>query len=351
MFNAMFKERFPNRTIVTKLISDGGMTLEGHFKNEETLNTIKSEQWDYVVLQEQHHLGGTVFINNARYMSNGEYFYPHARKFDKIIKESGAKTVFLLTWSDKQRPKEQAYYSYVFSNITKELNSILIPVGLVWNIERTHTDYDLYNEDGYHPSEYGSYLLASTVFSTLFKTNPEGITGELDGYTVNHEGSKSFFKSTLSSLTQKQANAIHSSVWQVIKNRPKSGGYPIGSKPNLSYTIPTLPIGNMISENDLHGTWQGLSKFDFISDGLQITFSKLSQKLNATIHILRDDEALKTTIVDMKLSEKDLIIHFKDEDGRIREITIVKIGEHLEGIIISTKGNHIKYDTINLIKH
>jgi hypothetical protein len=47
------------------LISGGGMTLEDHWQNEGTIQTIRTIDWDFVVLQEQSKLGmGGMRITN-----------------------------------------------------------------------------------------------------------------------------------------------------------------------------------------------------------------------------------------------------------------------------------------------
>jgi len=351
IFNAMVKEKFPNQKIITRLISGGGVTLAGHFQNKETLKALHSQKWDYVVLQEQSELGSGVFINNIKYYGSMQPFFESARKFHKEIQKTGAKTALLMTWSGEEAPKKQGHITYAYASIAKELNALLIPVGLVWNKERQQHRYTLYSNDGFHPSIYGSYLVASTIFSTLFKETSLGIAGKLNGHTVDQYGNKSRKKSSLSSLSKENSAALHSSVWSTVSALQKTNGLPsMLTKPNKEFQIPQLPIGSTINENELIGDWRGLSKFDFVSDGLTLEFSTLENKLHIEIQIQRDSKNFNTIVVGKNMGEKSFVVNFKDENDRVRELKFVKQGDHLKGILISTQGNYIKYDTISFSK-
>ncbi|PCI31476.1 MAG: hypothetical protein COB60_11630 [Flavobacteriaceae bacterium] len=351
IFNAMAIEKFPNQKIVTKLISGGGMTLDNHFQNKETLKLLQSEKWDYVVLQEQSELGSGVFIDNTKYYGSMEPFYESARKFHNEIEKVGAKTVFIMTWSDKDNPQKQDYLTFAYTSIAKELNAILIPVGSVWNKERQNNNYDLYSNDDHHPSIFGSYLIASTIFSTLFDSNPSGISGKLTGYSVDEYGNKSFLKSRLSSLSKEDSEAIHTTSWAVVTDLKITNGYPnISSKPKKEYHLPTLPIGSTLNKKELIGIWTGLARFDFVSDGLRIIFTELKNELHITIDIVRDNTNTNTTIVSKTINENRILINFKDENDRVRELKLIKNDDYLRGIIISTQGNYTKYDNIKFSK-
>lgn len=133
LFKALVLERFPDHNVETRLISQGGMTLEGHWKGEEAINTIKSGTWDYVVLQEQSKLGMALIIDDDIHFGRTDLFFEYARKFDAEIKKAGAKTVFFMTWSERNKPEEQTILTHAYSTIANELDAILAPVGLVWN--------------------------------------------------------------------------------------------------------------------------------------------------------------------------------------------------------------------------
>ncbi len=76
----LIHEKFPKKAVTTQLISGGGMTLADHWRNEGTVETIRTGNWDYVVLQEQSKLGMSVMIDNEIYFGQTERFFEHARK-------------------------------------------------------------------------------------------------------------------------------------------------------------------------------------------------------------------------------------------------------------------------------
>lgn len=150
LLKALIHEKFPDHLVETQLISGGGMTLADHWQNEGTIQTIRTGDWDYVVLQEQSKLGMGVMVDNDIYFGQTERFFEHARKFDIEITKADAKTVFLMTWSVRDKPKEQAILTHAYTAIAKELKAVLAPVGLVWDELRAKLS-DL--EIAAHPSQ------------------------------------------------------------------------------------------------------------------------------------------------------------------------------------------------------
>ncbi len=74
-------------------VAIGGYTLENHWNDPNTLQTIRKGGWDFVVLQEQSQ---TPIFDRDRY-------YQYARLLDTEIRKTGARTVLLMTW---QRPAD-----------------------------------------------------------------------------------------------------------------------------------------------------------------------------------------------------------------------------------------------------
>ncbi|MCO4822957.1 MAG: hypothetical protein KC469_12865, partial [Flavobacteriaceae bacterium] len=57
LLKALIKEKFSNKKVEIQLISNGGMTLKRHWEEGTAVEVIKSNEWDYVILQEQSKLG------------------------------------------------------------------------------------------------------------------------------------------------------------------------------------------------------------------------------------------------------------------------------------------------------
>ena len=346
LVKAMAEKKFPKQKIITKLISDGGMTLEQHYKNDDALEAIRSERWDYVVLQEQGNLGSGVFIDNKKYFGGPELFFEYSRKFNKEINKIGAKTLFLMTWSADGEPENQKYLTYAYAAIAKELKTEVIPAGLIWQSMKAQSDMNLYAEDGYHPSIYGSYLVASTIFATIFNSNPIGITGNLKGYSLDNQGNKSFLKTKLSSLSPEESNSIHSVVWEFTKSLKKNDKMVNLIKPSPNYVIPNLPeVGDNV-DSILSGLWFGESRFDFVSSGIKLDFSVFGDSYDIELSVVRDGEDIKSEVTTMRKVGNTIVVNFKDDSERIRELKIIKQSNQLIGIIVSKKGSYTKYDNV-----
>jgi hypothetical protein len=52
----------------------------------------------------------------------------------------------------------------------------MAPVGEAWLIaKRQHPELELWQGDGSHPSEQGSYLAACVFYAAIFRQSPEGL--------------------------------------------------------------------------------------------------------------------------------------------------------------------------------
>jgi hypothetical protein len=65
--------------------------------------------------------------------------------------------------------------------IARELDVSLVPVGYAWQSARTQDpDLDLWQADGSHPSQEGTYLAACVFYATLFQESPVGLSYRAD---------------------------------------------------------------------------------------------------------------------------------------------------------------------------
>ncbi len=85
-----------------------------------------------------------------------------------------------MTWANRNRPETQALLADAYTNIARELDAILAPVGLAWQqVQRLIPGLDLYHPDGRHANPIGSYLTACVLYAALFNTSPEGLPGAI----------------------------------------------------------------------------------------------------------------------------------------------------------------------------
>ena len=174
------------KNVYTEMSAPGGYTLEGHTTLQETLDKIRSRQWQYVILQEQSQYPT---IEYYRYNST----YPSAGKLDSLIKSYGSNTMFYMTWGRKYGGEQciNGYCSPVFrdffhmqdslasayNEIAQLLNSQIAPVGLAWKRARMlDTTIELWDMDFSHPTLKGSYLAACVFYTKIFGISPVGLT-------------------------------------------------------------------------------------------------------------------------------------------------------------------------------
>lgn len=148
-------------------ITPGGYTLQNHWEDTNTLETIRSGNWDVVVLQEQSQSPVTSYKSFAEY----------AQKFNSEIKAAGAETILFMTW---ERPDSVQYgvttqaLSNNYTFLGQQLGIKIAPVGLAFeNALREHPDLVLYSEDG-HPTAAGTYLATAIFYGVIFDQSPVG---------------------------------------------------------------------------------------------------------------------------------------------------------------------------------
>lgn len=175
--------------------SIGGYTLEDHAASTVSQNKILSNDWDYIVLQEQSQRPSfpvpLAFFNG----------FGDLRSFINQNKPCAQITSFM-TWGylngDAQNcatnPNVCTYTG--MDNLIRErymsfsntLESEVTPVGVVWrNIKENYPNINLYQSDGSHPSLAGSYLAACCFYTSLFRKDPTLITNNygLDATTAS----------------------------------------------------------------------------------------------------------------------------------------------------------------------
>ena len=159
--------------------AQGGWTLADHLNSSATLDQLTPSQWDFVVLQEQSQIP-------AREESRLQGMYPAARSLVNKIRDSAATPVLFMTWAHRDGWPEQGLTEYGtmqsqinkgYLGLARELNVPVAPVGYTWNLTRIkNPQLELWQEDGSHPSEQGTYLAACVFYAVLFRESPEGMS-------------------------------------------------------------------------------------------------------------------------------------------------------------------------------
>lgn len=159
------------RVLVTEKITIGGAKLSEHWRGTRRLNTrekIANGNYDIVVLQEWSL--GTV---NER---DSAVFY--LGLFSKLAREAGAEPYYYLTWAREKVPQQQEVISRVYRETAALNKAIVVPAGEAWARARAlRPEIKLYDSDGTHPSELGTYLTACVFIATITGMLPETIPG------------------------------------------------------------------------------------------------------------------------------------------------------------------------------
>ncbi|MDP6199262.1 MAG: NEW3 domain-containing protein, partial [Candidatus Poseidonia sp.] len=197
-------------------LTGGGLMLSDHWQNVNTSGnqwntTLRSQTLDYVVLQDQSQVPS---------LPSSDSYWQESKNASVLlsseIEDEGAETVLFMTWgrrsgesanqwhqyaninqnfTDMQERLTEGYTRYA-ENISSAGNTVWIaPVGLAFKTVHDavvadgddptvsgNLFYDLYDNDGSHPSLSGSYLAACVMHST---TTGETCVGSNDSVSLS----------------------------------------------------------------------------------------------------------------------------------------------------------------------
>lgn len=161
------------------MAAQGGWRLTDHLQSTDTLNFLNLKKWNFVVLQEQSQIPS---VEHAR----AGQMYPAARELVSKIRAIGATPLFFDTWAHRGGWPENAMNSYAsmqaeidtgYGRIAQELKVPIVPVGSAWFITvQQHPELNIWQDDGSHPSEQGTYLAANVFYAVIFEESPVGLS-------------------------------------------------------------------------------------------------------------------------------------------------------------------------------
>jgi len=157
----------------------GGWTLSDHAASTVTRGKIEQEDWNYVVLQEQSVIPSIVDERTQQ-------MYPAVRFLHSKIGEKGAFVILFMTWGYRNGFPDSGFSNFDemqaqlhtgYTEIATELGVLVAPVGTAWqNAVTQNPELNLWQMDGVHPTEGGSYLSACVFYALIFQQSPEGLT-------------------------------------------------------------------------------------------------------------------------------------------------------------------------------
>ena len=161
------------------MAAEGGWTLNDHVHSTQTLDALQSSRWDFVVLQEQSEVP-------ASEQNRTEIMYPAVRQLVERAKLVGATPILFVTWAHQGGLPQDGLPSYGsmqlqidqgYQGIAAELGVPLAPVGEAWSVVALQDPaLGLWETDGSHPSELGTYLAACVFYAVVFRESPAGLS-------------------------------------------------------------------------------------------------------------------------------------------------------------------------------
>lgn len=150
-------------------------SFRSHWNDNAARKKLEGTAWDFVILQDQ---SVTPIIAPEHTMKFGSRLCTH-------IRSGNGTPVLFLTWGKKNTSglpdsEEQKALLETYLKLARQEKAAVSPVGIAWeNCLKRHPGIALYQEDGRHPTEQGSYLAACVIYCTLFGKSPIGLPGSL----------------------------------------------------------------------------------------------------------------------------------------------------------------------------
>jgi hypothetical protein len=163
----------PPTPVEASVIWKGGWPLALHLTIPETMETLRTGEWDFVVVQED--------LVDA--WAQLDQFAPAVRQFHEEIQKIDAETILYMPWLwDYPGAPTLNQLVAAHTEVGKELGIKVAPAGLAWQRSlEERPDLLLYNDDKVHASPYGSYLATTVIYSTIFERSPLGSTFRMEG--------------------------------------------------------------------------------------------------------------------------------------------------------------------------
>jgi len=164
--------------VETKSAAVDGWTLANHADAPATATALTAGRWDIVVLQEQSQIPAIEEFRQTQ-------MYPAARRLISAIRNQGARPLFYLTWGRRDGWPQTGMPTYAsmqsaiddgYLAIAADQRVATAPVGDAWaTLVARGAGGTLWQPDGSHPTEAGTYLAACVFYATIFRESPKGL--------------------------------------------------------------------------------------------------------------------------------------------------------------------------------
>lgn len=246
----------------------GNHTFKMHSERADMYADIKKAKWDYVILQ-----------GFSRELSYGNEHIdttviPYFQKIVDTLRQNNpcVKILLYMTWGYENGysyMNEIGTYEEMSASIESGYRYLagkydfpIVPVGNVWmQVRKQYPDYGLYQPDEYHPTKIGSYIVASSFFSAIFRTSP------IDGYAA---GLSEKVAASIQKIAYKYINehldeyGLNKDVYDIYTEFTKDEKFSLIGKsnfPNATLIKWDLGDGTLIEEADVKHNYKTYGKY------------------------------------------------------------------------------------------
>jgi len=159
----------------------GGATLEKHWNDSPTPETIANGDFDLIVLQ-----GDIPESDVATFQEN-------ARNLITATRNAGAEPTLFMAWSYEGFGSiTMDEIAQAHADIAEELDVAVAPVGLAFErASSERPDLNMLSSDNVHPSIHGIHLTAYVIYMTIFGTDPpDNLTDRIEGDPITEDDAR-----------------------------------------------------------------------------------------------------------------------------------------------------------------
>ncbi len=147
-------------------VTPGGYDLSDHWNGGLSLERLRAQRWDVVVLQQ----GPSALPESQAQLKEW------ASRWSAEIRDNGARPALYQVWPENYRRSVLPVVIASYRNAASASGALLLPAGQAWSSAwRRNAKLKLYGPDAFHPSAMGTYLAALVVFCGLTEATPVGL--------------------------------------------------------------------------------------------------------------------------------------------------------------------------------
>jgi len=157
-------------SIDVRIWAEPDFALIDHWTRGGAQDAIKSHAWAFVVLQQGP---SSVEVNR-------DTLRLAAKNFAPLIAAAGAKPILYAAWPTADRRQDFARSLESYALAASDVNGLLAPVSAAWlTVLTDNPSIALYDADGLHATQAGSYLAALVIYSRITGKSPIGLPAKI----------------------------------------------------------------------------------------------------------------------------------------------------------------------------